>query len=497
MHYIYYNINIVTCKDQLKKSLIFSLGKVLCMKYVTKESILIKSKEAIGKKFGDIDKYNRLSNINNKGNLGQVIEESFFEYQVNSNKEPDFREAGVELKVTPVKLNRNGSYSAKERLVLNIIDYNEEVKLVFENSSFWKKNKTLLLMFYLHDFEKLRKDMSIFETILFEYPKNDLEIIRNDYESIHKKIEDGEAHLLSESDTLYLAACTKGSTSESSYRTQPNSTVLAKQRAFSLKQSYMTSILRQYIFGKKQSERIIKDINQLKGVSFEDYIKSKLNPYKGKTVIELYNQLNIKTIAKSKRAILISKLLNVTNVKNSDEFVKAGIKFKTVLINRRGKIKENMSFPHFDFIRLAQESWEESDIKDTFDTTRFVFAVFRENQEGVEYFDKIVFWTMPEEIIENDVREVWQKTKDVLNSGEVIKAVKYNRNSKPIFYNNFPNSKDNKIIHVRPHARDGSDTLILPTPDMLTGKEEYTKQCFWLHRNYILKIIDGDDINAN
>jgi DNA mismatch repair protein MutH len=460
------------------------------MKYLTKESILIKSKEAIGKKFGDIDKYDRLSNTNNKGNLGQVIEESFFDYQVNNKKEPDFREAGVELKVTPVKLNRNGSYSAKERLVLNIIDYNEEVKLVFENSSFWEKNKTLLLMFYLHDFEKLKKEMSIFETLLFEYPKNDLEIIRNDYEIIHKKIEDGEAHLLSESDTLYLAACTKGSTSESSYRTQPNNIVLAKQRAFSLKQSYMTSILRQYIFGKKQNERIIKDIKHLKGFSFEEYIKSQLTTYRGKTVIELYRLLNIETNAKSRRAILISKLLGVTNVKNSEEFVKAGIKFKTVLINKKGKIKENISFPHFDFIRLVQESWEESDIKETFDTTRFVFAVFRENQDGIELFDKIVFWSMPEEVIQNDVREVWQKTRDVLNSGKVIKVVKHYRNSKPIFYNNFPNSKDNKIIHVRPHARDGSDTSVLPRPDILTGKKDYTKQCFWLHRNYILEIVE-------
>lgn len=32
---------------------------------------------------------------------------------------------------------------------------------------------------------------------------------------------------------------------------------------------------------------------------------------------------------------------------------------------------------------------------------------------------------------------------------------------------------------------------------MLTGKEKYTKQYFGLHRKYILKIINGDDMNDN
>lgn len=460
------------------------------MKYVTKEEILIKSKEAKGKKFKDIDKHNRLSNFSNKGNLGQIIEESFFEYKVNSKSEPDFIEAGVELKLTPFKLNKNGSYSAKERLVLNIIDYNREVMLNFENSSFWRKNKTLLLMFYLHDFEILKEDMSVYETLLFEYPEEDLEIIKNDYEVIHRKIREGLAHTLSESDTMYLAACTKGATSESSYREQPYNDLKAKQRAFSLKQSYMTSILRQYVFGKKENEKIIKNIEQLSGISFEDYIKKLLAPYRGKNVNELQEMLGINTSAKSKRALLISKMLKVVNIKNSDEFVKSGMVFKTVLINKKGVIKENMSFPHFDFVRLSQEDWEESEIKSLFDSTRFVFAVFKEIQDGTEIFDKIVFWSMPEEVIENNVKYVWTKTKQVILSGDIIREIKYDRNNKIKYYNNFPSSKDNKIVHIRPHARDANDTLPLPIPDKKTGKENFTKQSFWIHRKYIKVILE-------
>ena len=52
----------------------------------------------------------------NKGNLGQIIEERFFRYACNSDARADFYEAGVELKVTPYRINQNGSLSAKERL---------------------------------------------------------------------------------------------------------------------------------------------------------------------------------------------------------------------------------------------------------------------------------------------------------------------------------------------------------------------------------------------
>ena len=50
----------------------------------------------------------------NKGNLGQIIEERFFHYQCNGDSRPDFHEAGVELKVTPYKKNKDGSLAAKE-----------------------------------------------------------------------------------------------------------------------------------------------------------------------------------------------------------------------------------------------------------------------------------------------------------------------------------------------------------------------------------------------
>lgn len=71
-----------------------------------------------------------------KGKLGQLLEERFFQYPVNNRDEPDFAEAGVELKSTPMKRARSGRWVSKERLVLNVINYETEARADFRHSSF-------------------------------------------------------------------------------------------------------------------------------------------------------------------------------------------------------------------------------------------------------------------------------------------------------------------------------------------------------------------------
>src|SRR5699024_3931792 len=131
--------------------------------------------------FGEIDKHSRLDNKYLKGGLGQIIEESYFEYEINSNKDPDFKNLGVELKVTPIKELKNGLISAKERLVLNIINYQEEYLNTFETSSFSTKNTELLIMFYLWRKEWERSDYPIIKAILHTFPHEDLLIIKQDW----------------------------------------------------------------------------------------------------------------------------------------------------------------------------------------------------------------------------------------------------------------------------------------------------------------------------
>ena len=132
----------------------------------------------------------------------------------------------------------------------------EEYEKTFATSAFWRKCNTMLLMSYEHLFDKPKGEFHIDEAVLFSFPEEDLIIIERDWQLIIEKVRSGRAHEISEGDTMYLAACTKGADS-SSVREQPFSSVPAKQRAYSLKSSYMTQILNKYIFGSEQCERII------------------------------------------------------------------------------------------------------------------------------------------------------------------------------------------------------------------------------------------------
>lgn len=445
-------------------------------KYTTKEEILKRAQEAINIPLKDIDKTGRLAT--GKGAVGSIIEESWFGYSINSESEPDFPEAGVELKVTPYIIGKKGEIRAKERLVCNIINYMEEYDKTFKTSSFWHKCETMLLMSYEHIKDVPKGDYKIDKAVLFSFPIEDLVIIERDWNIIMKKVRDGEAHLISEGDTMYLAACTKGANA-SSVRKQPFSDIMAKQRAYSLKSSYMTQILNQYIFGTATNERIITDWKQLQDHSFEDVIVEKLHPYFGKTQEQLKKQFGMEDCnAKNLNEVLLAKMLGIKGkIAYTDEFQKACIVPKTIRVQRNGNIKENMSFPTFDFIKLSKETeWEESDLYNYLAPTKFLFVIFQENDDGELIFDRVKFWNMPVDDLE-EVHRVWQRTVDTIRNG--VKLIPTSRG----ISNDLPKQSESPIAHVRPHGKDGSDKLPLPDGRMMT------KQCFWLNNSYIEKQI--------
>lgn len=453
------------------------------MDYESTEELLDQASIADGKTFGEIDKTDRLSG-KGKGNLGQVVEEGIFEYEVNSEPSADFENLGVELKVTPIKQNKNGSLSAKERLVLNIINYMEEYKLTFETSSFWVKNQRLLIMFYLWQQKVDRKDYRIIKSILYDYPEEDLEIIKNDWEIIVDKIRQGKAHELSEGDTIYLGACTKGA-SRKSVRQQPFSEELAKQRAFSLKQSYMTTIVRKNIDNEKLTR--FASAKELKKKTLNEILEERFEPYIGMEVSKIAESLNVE-YSKSNKAMnanLVSAILGIkgTKLKDIEEFSKANIEFKTIRLEPNGIPKEHMSFENIDFHRWVADNFEESQIYEKFETTKFLFTVFeykesrKENPSRKQYLKGIKLWNMPKKDIDEYVYPMWKLTKNILLEGVELKQTKRGVS------NNLPGAKYNEVVHIRPKARNAADKVRLPDGQMIT------KQCYWLDRNYISKII--------
>lgn len=406
------------------------------------------------------------NNPRSKGSLGQLIEKHFFFYDINSNSEADFNEAGVELKVTPYTIKSNGDLRAKERLVLSIINYMKDYEEEdFLKSHVYQKCSLMLLIFYLYDPYKARLDYLINYINLFKFPEEDLEIIKNDYKIIINKIKNGKAEELSESDTNYLGACTKGANANS-LREQPNSPVKAMQRAFCLKNSYMSYILNHYIANKTyEYEPVIKDVNDLKEQTLEEYIINKLKPYYNQDVEFLKMKFNIpyQFSNKSFTYLLAKGMLDVVNEK-IEEFEKANIKIKAIRLRPDGMPKESMSFPTFKYSTIATEEWLDSELYETFSTTKYLFMIYQYIDENTLVFKKAMFWHVPEKDLNTEIKRVWTETVTRIRNNE---------------YDNLPKISESPILHVRPHAQNKNDTY--PTLD---GKQAI-KKCFWLNASYI------------
>ena len=135
-----------------------------------------------------------------------------------------------------------------------------------------------------------------------------------------------------------------------------------------------------------------------------------------------------------------------------------------------------MSFPTFKFTEIIKETWEESALLDYLEPAKFLFVIFREDANGEYVFENIKFWNIPVEDLE-EVRKVWERTVEVIKTGVQL------RFDGRVIHNNFPKASENRVAHIRPHARDSFDTN--PLPD---GRE-MPKQCFWFNRSYIENII--------
>ena len=449
-----------------------------------KQEIEIISKSAIGKSIEDImnEKVVIIDNSGvNKGGLGQLVEQYLFGIQNNSESEPDFMPAGIELKVTPYKRIKGGKLSAKERLVLNIINYMDEWKNDFKDSHFWFKNNTIQLLWYLWEPNKDNKEFKITHEKLLELAKNeDLKQIEEDWNYIIRKIKDGKAHEISEADTMYLGACTKGANA-SSKREQPFNDILAMQRAFCFKTSYMTQLVRKYIGDYSDVEKLLKGTKD----TFNQYVSEVVNKYKGKSQKELMREFNIDSKAKSINSMLISRMFNVkSKLSDTEEFQKANIIPKTIRIEENGRIKESISFPAFKYTELINQDWEGSDLREQLETTKYMFFVFK-RIKGEYIFKGIKLWNMPETDIETSVMEMWKKTYNAIKTGNIVKSI-----TNGIRKTNFPGASENNVCHVRPHGRNAKDVNKLPVADKLTGATEYTKHCFWINNSYIKDIFN-------
>lgn len=428
-----------------------------------------------------------------KGNLGQMVEKFFFGYNNNSNQEADFKDAGMELKCTPLlKYKDSNDWKIKERLVCTMINYKETVDVPFEQSHFYIKCRLMLLLFYWHIFGDKNINYKFIFRVLWLLPDKDIIIMKEDYNIIIGKIRNGKAHEISEGDTMYLAACRKGQKNDK-LQTQPYSDIPAPKRAFCLKTTYMRTILQTVKdcgkdnftnIGKTAHGKEMVTRDELRTNSFEKIILNRFKPYIGLTYEEIRSRLGLKqTTAKHKFAIAANAIMSpsIKNAEQSEEFKKAGIRLKTVRVDDKYRPKESMSFENINYEEVYDcDNWYNSRLYEIF-TGRFLFVVFKLSERGktrnddVYILDKAFFWTMPQSDLKV-ARQYWENIRR-----NVIKN--------DIQLKNFWSLKDNRMFHVRPKGNKGSYKGAAHTHFGTLAD----KNCYWFNAAFVKSIITNEN----
>lgn len=423
-------------------------------------SIVEYARHLVGSTLREQTHLQHIDNIHRrKGSFGNALEKYYFEYDINSSPHPDFEKVGLELKTTPVKRNRNGSYSAKERLVFSMIDYMTVVNEDFEHSSFLKKASKVLLITYEWQPHVDPLDYKIVLASLWGLPDRDMPQFKQDWETIVNKIRDGHAEDISSSDTMYLEACTKASNAKVRRR-QPFSAAMAKPRAWALKASYMTTVDDQLLVMQP-----IRRSGSEREMPFIDLVRCRFSPYFGLTEDELAARLGIplgKRRPKNLTDMIARRILGVGDKTRIEEFEKAGIWTKSVRLQRNGRPKEAMSFPTFKYEDIVKRPFEESAFL-TYLQRKYLFVIYEENDRGEYELADVCLWQMPDSDIP-EAKRCYDQMRRNVQEGRAEDSVL---------------SSENRCCHVRPHAQRKSDTYPQPY-----GKP-VTKKCFWLNQDYL------------
>ena len=525
--------------------------------YRTKKAIQEHAADAIDMTLGEIDSENS-KNPNNKGYPGNVIEQIWFSHPADNISAPDFPEAGVELKVTPIDFKKTKNelveFRAGERLVLNIINYRNEQTSSFTTSSFWNKNKYLEIVQYLRrdiskkkEKEDRRRYKIKFANLLAleeigepDFPqKNLIQLsdkhlaeIKQDWETIHRLIEQGRAGELTESLTRTLGTCTKGN-SDYRYTVQANGRQ-AKSRAYCFKQGFMTTLLQEYILGDNTLQSLVQDANALTYKTTEEIILDYFAPYKGQMLNDIANSFNViwptKKVPKNLIYLLVKRMLSIDGPDESgdneagfeklgaEEFANGQIRIKTITLFH-GKPKENFKVQGIpDFYKLAaRRQWEDSELYEQLESQRFLLLVFNNENDsprdttpsGMQFLGA-KFWSVPSKDLHGPIRSVWEE--DVAKIRDGVQLI-YSGSK---VYNNFVKESDDRMLHLRPHAEKSqycpsyqieyddpngkhrkktiNNARQLPSPirwknrptDHAMYSDDYmTKQAWWLNKNYM------------
>jgi len=442
-----------------------------------------------------------------KGDFGSYVEQGYFFIVKNNSKEPDFSEVGLELK-TGGFLKATGrewkhkaildGYVVKEDMALGALNFKTIKSESFETSSFLTKNQHILFVFYIYseDIHHIDKRIHLVNSFKFSgLDDYDQAKIQNEWGTIKSNIEAKGADNLSQGDTQYLQAKTSGTGGQTNTAEKPKSRKLVFSKSFM--HDYFRNLELQRTGKYKQKKRLFSSPTEARNLSLQDKILEKFSPYLDKSDKELIKIFRIKNFDSKQNHADLAKLMTkfIFDIPGDeedissyfDEFSKSNIKIKAVVLDKNSTPTQATSFPGFKWVDLCEEEWEVSDLKDLFETTKFLFVFFQEIDNDI-ILKKTVLWHMSDEDV-NKTKVVWEYARNIVNKGNIVKEYKTNKKNEISRVTNLPGAiiskKLKSNVHVRPHTSKTTDTNTLPVQDKYTKAYEYTNYSFWLNSTYV------------
>lgn len=494
----------------------------------TKAQVYALLEGAKGKTLGEVDKSHQfdrtLKSEKITGIAGDVIEQSVFGYERDSDQECDIEIDGVltELKTTGVRVQKgdlknvkgktgdayNAYLCAKEGISITGVTFEPIPQTDFLTSHFWEKSEHLLIVFYEYQSYEVVPASGYARFPIIDYCynsfseaeqaqlRNDWEIVRDhllkvyadypDSESRNEHLE-GFTHLLRPN--LLLIELVPGFKRRASGSYQ--------RPRYRLKQTFVDYIVHGHFDKSRAQHEIMLKESFSSFAQLDARCHALSEKYRGKTLLQLKEMLEIDADSKSIAARCVIRMFGTDckRLNQITDFTKAGIIAKTITVTPEGGRTEDMKLKHIDFEEWADRDadFEDSDIYSYFCEHSFLCPIFCEYDS--QDLGKIVFegfkrFAFDEEFIENEVRRTWEDSRRLIHSNELEWEYLYDKdgnkrkNSNGTYMGapNFPKSSEYKVFF-----RGGADVSTEKTRTECVNGIRMLPQFFWLKGSYIAK----------
>ncbi|CDE32630.1 MutH/Sau3AI family endonuclease [Leyella stercorea] len=492
----------------------------------TKAQIYDILENAKGKTLGEVDKSRQFDRTKESekitGIAGDVIEQSVFGYERDSDQECDIEIDGVltELKTTGVRIPKgdlksvkgktgdayNVYLAAKEGISITGVTFEPTIQTDFNTSHFWEKSEHLLIVFYEYKSYEVvpASGYSQFPIVDYCYNsfsdeekaklQNDWELVRDHLQKVYEEYPDtamrneqlvGFTHVLRPN--LLLIELVPGF--------KRKATGSYQKPRYRLKKTFVDYIVRGHFDkSRTQNEIVLKD-------SFSSFAQLDARchalslQYKGKTIAELKEMLGITTSTKDMAAICVIRMFGTDckKLNQISDFAKVGIIAKTITITPQGGRTEDMKLKHIDFEEWAdrEADFEDSDVYDYFCEHSFLCPIFCEhdsNDQSKTTFEGFKRFAFDDDFIENEVRRTWEDSRKLIHTNKLEWEYLYDKQGNKRINNsgacmgapNFPKSSDYKVFF-----RGGADVSTDKSRTECVNGIRMLPQFFWLKGSYI------------